>query len=43
MADNQFEQLKAKYQSVLNFIPSVRGQLENVNMEGEKAFYSGKT
>lgn len=38
MAD-RFEQLKMKYQSVLNFIQSQQGvQLQNVNMEGDKLF-----
>jgi nucleoid-associated protein YgaU len=35
MAD-KFEQLKAKYQSVLNFIQSQGVQLQNLNMEGDK-------
>jgi nucleoid-associated protein YgaU len=35
MAD-RFEQLKAKYQSVVNFIQSNNIQLQNVNMEGDK-------
>ncbi len=35
MAD-RFEQLKLKYQSVLNFIQSQGAQLQNVNMEGDK-------
>lgn len=35
MAD-RFEQLKAKYQSVLNFIQMQGIQLQNVNMEGDK-------
>ena len=35
MAD-RFEQLKAKYQSVLNFIQSQGVQLQNVNMEGDR-------
>lgn len=35
MAD-RFEQLKLKYQSVLNFIQSNGVQLQNVNMEGDK-------
>jgi nucleoid-associated protein YgaU len=35
MAD-RFEQLKTKYQSVLNFIQSNGVQLQNVNMEGDK-------
>jgi hypothetical protein len=37
MAD-RFEQLKSKYQSVLNFIQSQGLQLQNVNMEGDKLF-----
>jgi nucleoid-associated protein YgaU len=35
MAD-RFEQLKLKYQSVLNFIQSQGAQLQNLNMEGDK-------
>jgi len=35
MAD-RLEQLKMKYQSVLNFIQSQGVQLQNVNMEGDK-------
>lgn len=35
MAD-RFEQLKMKYQSVLNFIQAQGAQLQNVNMEGDK-------
>jgi nucleoid-associated protein YgaU len=35
MAD-RFEQLKLKYQSVLNFIQSQSVQLQNLNMEGDK-------
>jgi nucleoid-associated protein YgaU len=35
MAD-QFDQLKMKYQSVLNFIKSQGVQLQNLNMEGDK-------
>jgi len=35
MAD-KFEQMKAKYQSVLNFIQSNGVQLQNLNMEGDK-------
>jgi nucleoid-associated protein YgaU len=38
MAD-KLEQLKAKYQSVLNFIQQQQNtQLQNVNMEGDKLF-----
>jgi LysM domain len=32
----RFEQLKMKYQSVLNFIQSQGAQLQNLNMEGDK-------
>jgi nucleoid-associated protein YgaU len=35
MAD-RFEQLKLKYQSVLNFIQSQGVQLQNLNMDGDK-------
>ena len=35
MAD-RFEQLKLKYQSVLNFIQSQGMQMQNLNMEGDK-------
>ena len=35
MAD-RFEQLKLKYQSILNFIQSQGVQLQNLNMEGDK-------
>jgi nucleoid-associated protein YgaU len=35
MAD-RFEQLKLKYQSVLNFIQSQGVELQNLNMEGDK-------
>ena len=37
MAD-KFEELNAKYQSVLNFIQEQNAQLQNVNMEGDKLF-----
>lgn len=37
MAD-RFEQLKTKYQSVLNFIQSQGVRLENLNMQGDKLF-----
>jgi len=37
MAD-AFEQLKSKYQSVLNFMNSQNVQLQNLNMEGSKLF-----
>lgn len=37
MAD-KFEQLKSKYQSVLNFIKEQNAQLQNVNMQGDKLY-----
>jgi nucleoid-associated protein YgaU len=37
MAD-KFEQLKSKYQSVLNYIKEQNAQLQNVNMQGEKLY-----
>ena len=37
MAD-QFEQLKTKYQSVLNFMKSENVQLQNLNMQGSQLF-----
>jgi nucleoid-associated protein YgaU len=36
MADQRFEQLKVKYQSVINFIQAQNANLQNVNMEGDK-------
>jgi len=38
MADAKFDQLKMKYQSVLNFISAQGANLQNVNMEGDKLF-----
>ncbi len=38
MADQRFDQLKLKYQSVLNFMQAQNVQLQNVNMEGDKLF-----
>jgi nucleoid-associated protein YgaU len=38
MSDDRFDQLKLKYQSVLNLIPSLHARLENVNMDGDKLF-----
>ena len=40
MAD-QFEQLKAKYQSVLNFMQAQNVQLQNLNLQGNKLFIRG--
>ncbi len=37
MAD-RFDQLKTKYQSVLNFIQAQNVQLQNLNMQGDKLF-----
>ena len=37
MAD-KFEQLKSKYNSVLNFIKAQNAQLQNVNMQGDKLY-----
>lgn len=41
MADERFEQLKQKYQAVLNFIPQAGIQLQNLHMEGGKLFMRG--
>lgn len=41
MADERFEQLKQKYQAVLNFIPQAGIQLQNLHMEGGKLFVRG--
>jgi nucleoid-associated protein YgaU len=38
MADAKFDQLKMKYQSVLNFMQAQNVQLQNLNMEGDKLF-----
>jgi nucleoid-associated protein YgaU len=38
MTDQRFDQLKMKYQSVLNFMQAQNVQLQNVNMEGDKLF-----
>lgn len=40
MAD-KFEQMKLKYQSVLNFIQANGVQLQNLNMEGDKLLIRG--
>jgi Tfp pilus assembly protein PilN len=40
MAD-KLEQLKQKYQSVLNYIPQAGVQLQNVHMEGDKLLIRG--
>jgi nucleoid-associated protein YgaU len=36
--DQKFEQLKQKYQSVLNTISQQQARLQNVNMQGDKLF-----
>jgi nucleoid-associated protein YgaU len=41
MADQQFEQLKQKYQSVLNMIPQAGVQLQNLHVEGGKLVIRG--
>jgi nucleoid-associated protein YgaU len=38
MADARFEQLKAKYQSALNFMQAQNVRLENVNMADNKLY-----
>ena len=38
MADVRFEQLKAKYQSVLNFIQAQNVRIENLNMADNKLY-----
>ena len=38
MAENLFEQLKSKYQSVLNFMNSQNVQLQNLNLQDNKLF-----
>jgi nucleoid-associated protein YgaU len=38
MADARFEQLKAKYQSVLNFMQAQNVRLENLNMADNKLY-----
>ena len=41
MAEDRFEQLKLKYQSVLNFMQSQNVQLQNLNMQDNKLFIRG--
>ena len=38
MAEDRFEQLKLKYQSVLNFMQSQNIQLQNLNLQDNKLF-----
>jgi LysM repeat protein len=42
MADAKFDQLKAKYQSVMNFMQQKQVRLENVNMAGDKLYIKGE-
>lgn len=39
---DRFEQLKQKYQPVLNFIPQAGIRLQNLHMEGDKLFIRGE-
>lgn len=39
MAEDRFAQLKAKYQSVLNFMESQKVQLQNLNLQDNKLFF----
>jgi nucleoid-associated protein YgaU len=41
MAEDRFEQLKLKYQSVLNFINTHNVQLQNLNLQDNKLFIRG--
>lgn len=41
MAEDRFEQLKVKYQSVLNFMQTQNVQLQNVNLQDNKLFIRG--
>ena len=41
MAEDLFEQLKLKYQSVLNFMQSQNVQLQNLNLQDNKLFIRG--
>jgi phage tail protein X len=42
MADAKFEQLKAKYQSVMNLMQQKQVRLDNVNMAGDKLYIKGE-
>jgi hypothetical protein len=42
MADAKFDQLKAKYQSVMNLMEQKQVQLDNVNMAGDKLYIKGE-
>ena len=41
LAEDRFEQLKLKYQSVLNFMQSQNVQLQNLNLQDNKLFIRG--
>jgi len=41
MAEDPFEQLKLKYQSVLNFMRAQNVQLQNINLQDNKLFIRG--
>src|SRR5512136_2889158 len=41
MAEDRFEQLKLKYQSVLNFMQSQNEQLQNLNLQDNNLFIRG--
>jgi len=41
MTEDRLEQLKSKYQSVLNFMQSENVQLENLNLQDTKLFIRG--
>lgn len=41
MAEDRFEQLKLKYQSVLNFMQSQNVQLQNLNLQDNKLLIRG--
>lgn len=43
MAEDRFEQLKLKYQSVLNFMQSQNVQIQNLNLQDNKLFIRGTT
>lgn len=43
MAEDRLEQLKLKYQSVLNFMQSQNVQIQNLNLQDNKLFIRGTT
>ena len=42
MSDAKFDQLKAKYQSVMNLMQQQGVRLDNVNMAGDKLYVKGE-